>query len=196
MLLLSLFILSGCERLSKKPASLEEITKVIDALRVGDVSGLKELDVESEEYEAWEVSFVTMARAKTSSWTRASTSFPSVRITSSSGYQLPASDVPTQIVPVGGFVTVRALGEVPLEARNLLMLVLLSVATAPAYGAPVTSAPNSATREGVSGSPVFQLSPRWHFRTATGQCRCSELSRNRKQRRPERRCDHGAYHAA
>ncbi len=30
-----------------------------------------------------------------------------------------------------------------MEARNLLMLVLLPVATAPAYGAPVTSAPNS-----------------------------------------------------
>ena len=30
-----------------------------------------------------------------------------------------------------------------MEARNLLMLVLLPVATAPGYGAPVTSAPNS-----------------------------------------------------
>ena len=45
MLLLSLFILSGCERLSSKPASLEEITKVIDALRVAGCTGLKELDV-------------------------------------------------------------------------------------------------------------------------------------------------------
>ena len=51
MLLLSLFILGGCERLSSKPASLEEITKVIDALRAAGCTGLKELDVESEEYE-------------------------------------------------------------------------------------------------------------------------------------------------
>jgi len=51
MLLLFLFLLGGCERLASKPASLDEITKVIDALRAAGCTGLQELDVETDEYE-------------------------------------------------------------------------------------------------------------------------------------------------
>ena len=51
MLLLSLVLLGGCEKLASKPASLDEIAKVIDALRTSGCTGLKELDVESDEYE-------------------------------------------------------------------------------------------------------------------------------------------------
>jgi len=49
--LLSLVLLGGCEKLASKPASLDEIAKVIDALRTAGCTGLKELDVESDEYE-------------------------------------------------------------------------------------------------------------------------------------------------
>jgi len=51
MFVLFLFLLGGCERLASKPASLEEITKVIDALRAAGCTGLQELEVETEEYE-------------------------------------------------------------------------------------------------------------------------------------------------
>jgi hypothetical protein len=51
MLLLFLFLLGGCEKLASKPASLDEITKVIDALRAAGCTGLQELDVETDEYE-------------------------------------------------------------------------------------------------------------------------------------------------
>jgi hypothetical protein len=51
MLLLSLVLLGGCEKLASKPASLDEIAKVLDALRTAGCTGLKELDVESDEYE-------------------------------------------------------------------------------------------------------------------------------------------------
>lgn len=51
MLVLFLFLLGGCDRLASKPASLEEITKVIDALRAAGCTGLQELEVETEEYE-------------------------------------------------------------------------------------------------------------------------------------------------
>ena len=51
MLLLFLSMLVGCEKLTSKPASLEEITKVVEALRAAGCTGLKELDVETEEYE-------------------------------------------------------------------------------------------------------------------------------------------------
>jgi hypothetical protein len=44
-------LLGGCERLASKPASLEEISKVVDALRAAGCTGLKELDVEADEYE-------------------------------------------------------------------------------------------------------------------------------------------------
>ena len=51
VLLLFLSMLVGCEKLTSKPASLEEITKVVDALRAAGCTGLKELDVETDEYE-------------------------------------------------------------------------------------------------------------------------------------------------
>jgi hypothetical protein len=51
MLLMVLLLLGGCERLASKPASLEEISKVIDALRAAGCAGLQELDVETDEYE-------------------------------------------------------------------------------------------------------------------------------------------------
>jgi len=51
MLLMFLFMLGGCEKLASKPASLDEIAKVVDALRTAGCTGLKELDVETEEYE-------------------------------------------------------------------------------------------------------------------------------------------------
>jgi len=51
LLLLAFLVLGGCEKIVGKPASLEEITKVIDALRTAGCTGLKELDVEREEYE-------------------------------------------------------------------------------------------------------------------------------------------------
>ena len=52
VMLLAFLLLSGCEKIVGKPASLEEITKVIDALRAAGCTALKELDVEREEYEA------------------------------------------------------------------------------------------------------------------------------------------------
>ena len=51
MFLLCSTMLGGCEKLASKPASLDEITKVIDTLRTAGCTGLKELDVESDEYE-------------------------------------------------------------------------------------------------------------------------------------------------
>jgi len=51
MLLMFLFMLGGCEKLASKPASLDEIAKVVDALRTAGCTGLKELDVETDEYE-------------------------------------------------------------------------------------------------------------------------------------------------
>lgn len=51
MLLSVLFLLGGCGRLASKPASLDEISKVIDALRAAGCTGLQELDVEADEYE-------------------------------------------------------------------------------------------------------------------------------------------------
>ena len=51
MVVLVLFILGGCEKLASKPASLDEIAKVIDALRAAGCTGLQELDVDSDEYE-------------------------------------------------------------------------------------------------------------------------------------------------
>ena len=51
MLLLALLLMVGCEKLASKPASLDEITKVVEALRAAGCTGLKELDVETEEYE-------------------------------------------------------------------------------------------------------------------------------------------------
>lgn len=51
ILLSSVLVLMGCEKLASKPASLDEITKVIEALRTAGCTGLKELDVESDEYE-------------------------------------------------------------------------------------------------------------------------------------------------
>jgi hypothetical protein len=40
-----------CEKLASKPASLDEIAKVIDGLRAAGCTGLQELDVETDEYE-------------------------------------------------------------------------------------------------------------------------------------------------
>jgi len=51
MILLFLFILGGCEKFAGQPASLDEVAKVLDALRAGGCTGLKELDVETDEYE-------------------------------------------------------------------------------------------------------------------------------------------------
>lgn len=51
VLLLLALVFGGCEKISSKPASLEEITKVVDALRTAGCTGLKELDVEFDEYE-------------------------------------------------------------------------------------------------------------------------------------------------
>jgi len=41
----------GCEKLASKAASLTRLVKVIDALRTAGCTGLKELDVETDEYE-------------------------------------------------------------------------------------------------------------------------------------------------
>jgi hypothetical protein len=51
MLLLCSTMLAGCDRLASKPASLEEVTKVVEALRAAGCTGLQELEVESDEYE-------------------------------------------------------------------------------------------------------------------------------------------------
>jgi hypothetical protein len=50
MLVFFLLMLAGCEKLASKPASLDEIAKIIDALRTAGCTGLKELDVETDEY--------------------------------------------------------------------------------------------------------------------------------------------------
>jgi len=50
-MLVLLLIVVGCDKLSGKPASLEEITKVVDALRTAGCTGLLELEVEEEGYE-------------------------------------------------------------------------------------------------------------------------------------------------
>ena len=51
IVLLLLFTLGGCEKIASKPASLDEIAKVIDALRAAGCTALQELDVEADEYE-------------------------------------------------------------------------------------------------------------------------------------------------
>lgn len=51
MLLLVLVLLGGCGKIGGKPATLDEIAKVIEALRAAGCTGLHELDVESDEYE-------------------------------------------------------------------------------------------------------------------------------------------------
>jgi hypothetical protein len=44
-------LLGGCGKIGGKPATLDEIAKVIEALRAAGCTGLHELDVESDEYE-------------------------------------------------------------------------------------------------------------------------------------------------
>ena len=44
-------LLAGCDKLASKPASLGEIAKVVEALRTAGCTGLKKLEVESDEYE-------------------------------------------------------------------------------------------------------------------------------------------------
>ncbi len=51
MFLLCSTMLAGCDKLASKPASLDEITKVVEALRAAGCTGLKKLEVDSDEYE-------------------------------------------------------------------------------------------------------------------------------------------------
>jgi hypothetical protein len=51
VLLVFWFLLGGCDVFAPPPASLEDITKVIDALHAAGCTGLHELDVEIDEYE-------------------------------------------------------------------------------------------------------------------------------------------------
>ena len=52
LLLLVLFLVTGCDS-SSKPASVDEVSKLIDALRAAGCTGLLGLKSESEGYEVW-----------------------------------------------------------------------------------------------------------------------------------------------
>jgi uncharacterized protein YceK len=49
--LLVLLVLAGCSKLRGEPASLEDITKVVDALRTAGCTAVREIDVDSDGYE-------------------------------------------------------------------------------------------------------------------------------------------------
>jgi Peptidase propeptide and YPEB domain len=51
LILLSVLMLGACDKFSSEPASLDEITKVVDALRAAGCTGLKELEVERDGFE-------------------------------------------------------------------------------------------------------------------------------------------------
>ena len=51
LMLVLLFLVAGCDKMSGKPASLEEITKVVEALRAAGCTALLELEVEQDGYE-------------------------------------------------------------------------------------------------------------------------------------------------
>ena len=100
------------QRLSSKPASLEEITKVIDALRVAGCTSHKEFDVESEEYEVGGV----VCNDGKSYDIKLDKSFNVIskrEYTSSSGYQLPASDVPSSDRPGRWFCNSKSIRRGP-----------------------------------------------------------------------------------
>ena len=50
-MLVLLLLVTGCDTLAGKPASLEEITKVVDALRAAGCTALRELEVDEDGYE-------------------------------------------------------------------------------------------------------------------------------------------------
>jgi hypothetical protein len=49
--LLMLLVLAGCGKFRGEPASLDEITKVVDALRASGCTAVREIDVDSDGYE-------------------------------------------------------------------------------------------------------------------------------------------------
>ncbi len=51
VLLVFWLLVGGCDVFAPPPASLDEITKVVEALRAAGCTGLHELDVETDEYE-------------------------------------------------------------------------------------------------------------------------------------------------
>jgi hypothetical protein len=51
MVLVSVLMLGACDRIASEPASLDEIAKVVEALRAAGCTGLKELEVERNGFE-------------------------------------------------------------------------------------------------------------------------------------------------
>jgi Peptidase propeptide and YPEB domain len=51
LLMLLVLVLAGCEKFRGEPASLDEITKVINALRASGGTAVSEIDVDSDGYE-------------------------------------------------------------------------------------------------------------------------------------------------
>lgn len=50
-LLLAFLMLGGCDRIASEPASLDDIVKVVEALRAAGCTGLSELEVERNGFE-------------------------------------------------------------------------------------------------------------------------------------------------
>ncbi|MCJ7528180.1 MAG: PepSY domain-containing protein [Methyloceanibacter sp.] len=50
-LLLALLLLGGCDKFRGEPATLEDITKVIEALRAAGCTAVREIDVDADGYE-------------------------------------------------------------------------------------------------------------------------------------------------
>lgn len=49
--LLALLVLAGCSKFRGEPASLEDLTKVIEALRTAGCTAVREIDVDNDGYE-------------------------------------------------------------------------------------------------------------------------------------------------
>ena len=49
--LLVLILLAGCSKFRGEPASLEDITKVVEALRANGCTAVRQIDVDSDGYE-------------------------------------------------------------------------------------------------------------------------------------------------
>ncbi len=49
--LLALLVLGGCDRIASEPASLDDVVKVVEALRAAGCTGLSELEVERTGFE-------------------------------------------------------------------------------------------------------------------------------------------------
>lgn len=51
MWLLALLLLAGCDKLRGEPASLEDVTKVVEALKAAGCTAVREIDVDRDGFE-------------------------------------------------------------------------------------------------------------------------------------------------